>query len=234
MPTRIIEIAPFQGFSPEALKFLKSLKRNNKREWFQPRKEQYDELLKHPMMALVKAIGDECRKFAPELRFIPERAVLRIYRDTRFSEDKTPYKDYVAASIPFLANKKKMHHIGVYFELTPGQFMIFAGLYQPEGDALRKIRESLTRNPDAFFEVIEDPKFKKHFKKLLGEKLKTNPRGVSPDHPMIDFLRFKQFYVMKEFPESAALRKDLPKIVAKEFEIAMPLLRWLNRSLKAW
>lgn len=234
MAKKVIHIEPFQGFSAEALKFLRSLKRNNRREWFQPRKEKYEQLLKYSKMALVKALGDECEKFAPELRFIPERAILLIYRDTRFSDDKTPYKDFVAASIPFLGSKKKMHHIGVYFEIEPGKFSIYGGLYQPEADALRKIRETLMKNPDGFLEIVDDPKFKKHFGQLRGEKLKTNPRRISPEHPMIDYLRFKQFYVMKEFSGKAATRKDLPKIIAKEFETMMPLLRWLSRAQRAW
>lgn len=229
-----VEIPKFQGFSPEALKFLKALDRNNRREWFQPRKEKYEELLKLPMMAAVAELGIECRKFAPELRFIPEKAVLRIYRDTRFSKDKTPYKNYVAASIPFGGLKKKMENIGVYFHIEPGRVSVFAGLYQPTGIALRKIRENLIRNPDSFLEFVEGREFKKRFGKLQGEKLKTNPRGIGPDHELIEYLRYRQFYVEKHFPEKVALRKDFPKLLAREFEASMPLLRWLNRSSKNW
>lgn len=231
---KVIEIPPFKGFSPEALKFLKALDRNNRREWFQPRKEKYEELLKHPMMAVVAELDRECRKAAPELRFIPEKAVLRIYRDTRFSKDKTPYKNYVAASIPFGGMKKKMEHIGVYFHIEPGQVSVFAGLYQPTSEALRKIRENLLRHPDSFLDIVESSAFKKRFGSLKGEKLKTNPRGISEDHPMIDYLRHKQFYVEKHFPEKMALKKDFPKLVAQEFIAAMPLLRWLNRSQRIW
>ena len=234
MPAKVIEIESFQGFSNEALKFLKALKRNNRREWFLPRKENYDQLLKFPFMALVKALGDECGKFAPELRFIPERAVLRVYRDTRFSNDKTPYKDFVAASIPFLGHKKKMHHIGTYLELEPDKFTIYVGLYQPESKVLRKIRETIARSPESFLEIIEDSKFKKHFGQLQGERLKTNPRGTSSDHPMMDYLRLKQFYVCKKFSIAATSRNDFPKLIAKELQITMPMLRWLNAAHRAW
>ncbi|WP_413612877.1 DUF2461 domain-containing protein [Bdellovibrio sp. HCB-110] len=229
-----VEIQDFQGFKPEAFRFLRSLKRNNKREWFQPRKENYEELLRHPMMAVVFELAEECKSFAPEIGFNPKRNVLRIYRDTRFSKDKSPYKTNIAASFPFGTYAKNMDSPGLYLHLEPGQVFVAGGLYMPSSLQLRKIRESILKNPDAFLDIVEAREFKKHFGALEGEKLKTTPRGISPEHPMIEYLRHKQFFVSHTFEESVAMKKDFPKKIAKEFKQMMPLLRWLNKSQSLW
>lgn len=232
--TSVVEIPDFKGFTREAFRFLKSLKRNNRREWFQPRKDDYERLLRLPMMAAVCEIGEEARKFAPEVRFNPKDAVLRIYRDTRFSKDKTPYKTFVAATLPFGTFGKGMDSPGLYFSVEPGDVFIGGGLWMPSSLQLRKIRESIMQNPDAFLEIIEDRNFKKHFGEIQGERLKTIPRGVLPNHEMIDYLRLKQFYVSKTFTDEAAMKKNFPKVMAKEFELMMPLLRWINKSQSLW
>lgn len=229
-----IEIQDFQGFSPEAFRFLRSLKRNNKREWFQSRKGVYEELVKHPMMAVVFELAKECKSFAPEVGFDPQKNVLRIYRDTRFSKDKTPYKTNVAASFPFGTYGKNMDSPGLYLHLEPGEVFVGGGLYLPNSLQIRKIRESLQKNPDAFLDIVEDREFKKHFGKISGDILKTAPRGISADHPMTDYLRLKQFFVSRTFEESVALKKDFPKKIAKEFKLMMPLLRWINKSQNLW
>lgn len=232
--TSTIEIPDFRGFSPEAFRFLRSLKRNNNREWFQPRKDEYEQLLRLPMMALICEIGEEARKFAPEIRFDPKNAVLRIYRDTRFSKDKTPYKTNVAASMPFGTYGKDMASPGLYLHLEPGEIYLGGGLWMPNSAQLRKLRESINNDPDTFLEIIEDRNFKKHFGELAGERLKTVPRGVLPNNPMIDYLRLKQFFVSKTLEENAAFKKDFPKKIAKEFALMMPLLRWINKSQSLW
>ncbi len=232
--TTTIEIPDFSGFSPEAFRFLRSLKRNNRREWFQPRKEKYEQVLRLPMMALVCEIGEHARKFAPEIRFNPKDAVLRIYRDTRFSKDKTPYKTNIAATLPFGTYGKDMGSPGLYFQIEPGEVFLGGGLWMPNSEQLRKIRESIMNNPDEFLSIVENRNFKKHFGEIKGERLKTVPRGVLPTHPMIDYLRMKQFYVSVNIDDKAALKKDFPKKIAKEFEHMIPLLRWINKSQSLW
>lgn len=229
-----VEIPDFSGFSAEAFRFLKALKKNNNREWFLPKKEKYIELLHKPMVALVLELAEECRAFAPDISINPQRNILRIYRDTRFSKDKSPYKTFVAATLPFGSYDKTMDSPGLYFQITPGGSFAAGGLYGPNSLQLRKVRESLQQNPEAFLQIIEDRGFKKHFGELQGEKLKTNPRGVLPNHEMIEFLRMKQFYVEKSFADEDVMKKDLPKKMAKEFKQMMPLLRWLAKSQNIW
>ena len=231
---KTIEIPDFAGFSPEASRFLKSLKRNKRREWFQPRKEEYERLLQHPMMALVWELADECRKIAPECRFEPRHAVLRIYRDTRFSKDKTPYKDFVAAKFPFGTEGKKIDSLGLYIHFEPGEFYIGGGVYKPSNEQLRKIRESIMQNPDAFTDIVEDPKFKKRFGEIQGEKLKKAPQGISPEHPLVEYLKLKQFFVGRSLSETESYKKDLPKKIARDIQELMPFIRWINKSQGLW
>ena len=129
----------FSGFSPEAIKFLRGLKRNNRREWFQPRKEIFDTKLKARMMELVEAINAELLRFAPDHIADPKKAVYRIYRDTRFSADKTPYKTHLAAIFPH-RDLGKQSSAGFYFHLTAERVGIAAGSYMPGPDELRAVR----------------------------------------------------------------------------------------------
>lgn len=231
---KTIEIPDFQGFSPKAAAFLKSLKRNNRREWFQPRKDDYEQLLHLPMMALVCELAEECKSFAPEIRFDPRKSLLRIYRDTRFSKDKTPYKDFVAAKFPFGTATKDVDSLGFYIHFEPGDFFIGGGIYKPSTEQLRKIREMILQNPDAFTDIVENRVFKKHFGEIQGEKLKKVPAGISADHELAEYFKLKQFFVSISFPEEAAYKKDLPKKIAKEFKEMMVFARWLNKSQSLW
>lgn len=229
-----IEIQDFKGFSPEAFRFLRSLKRNNRREWFQPRKDTYLELLHYPMIAALYELQDQTKSFAPEIGFNPKKNILRVYRDVRFSKDKSPYKTFVAANLPFGMGKKGMDSVGLYMAVETDKVFVAGGLYMPSSLQLRKVREAILKNPDEFLDIVEDKTFKKHFKELQGDKLKTTPRGISPEHPMVEYLRLKQFFVTHTFDLSVATKKDFPKKIAQEFKAMMPLLRWLNKSQSLW
>src|SRR5215831_18942947 len=118
----------FPGFSPDALTFLRALKRNNKREWFQPRKEKYESLIKEPMLELIGCLNEEFARFAPHYITAPHKAVYRIYRDTRFSKDKTPYKTHISAIFP-RSNAIKREGAVFYFHFTEKELLIFGGIY---------------------------------------------------------------------------------------------------------
>src|SRR5579864_6503748 len=129
----------FSGFSPDALAFLRALKRNNRREWFQPRKEKYDALIKAPMLQLVDALNHELERFAPQYITLPQKALYRIYRDTRFAKDKTPYKTHVSAIFPG-SNAIKREGAVFYFHFTEKELLIFGGVWGPERDELLAYR----------------------------------------------------------------------------------------------
>src|SRR5262249_4287129 len=144
------------------IKFLQNLARNNRREWFQPRKELYESKLKEPMGELVEAVNAELLKFAPDYITDPKKAVYRIYRDTRFSKDKTPYKTHIAAIFP-RHGLDRQAGAGMYFHLSTKSFGIAAGSYMPGPDQLRAVRGWLAENHQAFRKAAKKPE------KLLGK-----------------------------------------------------------------
>src|SRR5579884_1035782 len=132
----------FPGFPQEALQFLRALKKNNRREWFQPRKEKYDALVKAPMIELVEAVNAELVRFAPDYVTEAKKAIFRIYRDTRFSADKTPYKTNVSAAF----GKSTMKNAGLYFSVSPENVEVAGGLYHPERDVILWTRQYIAEH----------------------------------------------------------------------------------------
>src|SRR5436190_24024903 len=141
---------------PETLKFLRALKRNNRREWFQPRKEQYDAQVRAPMLALVGRLATDLRGFAPHIVVDPKTAMYRIYRDTRFSENKTPYKTHVAASFPS-RGLPKHEGAGLYFHVSPDEVWIGGGMYSPQPPQLQAVREHIAANINQLRALVESP-----------------------------------------------------------------------------
>ena len=136
---------PFPGFPAETLPFLRDLKANNKREWFQPRKPIYEEKVKAPLVELVLALGEELRDFGTDLVTAPDKAIYRIYRDVRFSKDKSPYKTHVAAV--FSARGLEKHAgAGLYFHVSPDELLVGGGIYRPGSRELLAIRQRFERS----------------------------------------------------------------------------------------
>lgn len=222
----------FEGYSKEAFDFLRKLKRNNRREWFQPRKSTYEELLVFPTRALVATVGQKLEKTIPEVRFDPKRAVFRIYRDVRFSNDKSPYKTHVAAQMSFPSKEGATSRPGFYLHVEPGEVFVGGGLYLPSGEQLKRLRLRIHHDPTSLRALLRARPLKVHFGELRGTKLTRAPKGWPPDHPDLDLLRLKQFFVGAELTESAAQRKDFADVVAKHFLAAVPLMRWLDASIR--
>lgn len=220
---------PKQGFT-----FLKQLKKNNNREWFQAHREAYENELKLPLQRVIVDLGNHLGKKAPQIEFNPKRAIFRIHRDTRFSNNKDPYKTNIGASFVSFRNHKKEELPGLYLHVEPGNCFIGGGLYMPSGEQLRKIRELIQRDPAAFKKIIANPKVKKYFGGLTGEKLKTAPRGMAADHPQIELLRWKQFIYIKRYADSDFQSGSLAKKVEKEFMAMLPLVDWLNKAMGLW
>lgn len=224
----------FRGFPKEGLQFFNQLKKHNKREWFQRRKDTYEALLREPMKALVAELSMKVRPVAPELHFDPKKSIFRIYRDVRFSKDKSPYKTHIAASFGRLGRSKDMETPGVYLHIEPKNCFIGGGLYMPNGEQLKKIREYMQRDPKAFYDVVKSPMFKKKFKEIEGEKLKKAPKGFDPDHPMIEYLRYKQFFIWTKYKETDVLKASFANKVTQDIAAMMPFNRWLEKAMKIW
>jgi len=219
----------FPGFSPEALTFLRNLKKNNRREWFQPRKEIFETKVKAPLVELVEAVNAALLDFAPEHITDPKKAVYRIYRDTRFSADKTPYKTHVAAIFPHHGLGKQAS-AGFYFHLTAEHVGIAAGSYMPGPDELRAFRGWLAGHHKQFRAAARRPE--KLLGKLQGSSVTRMPKGFDADHPAGDLIRMKQWLYWAELDAKLATsRRLLPELV-KRFRAAAPVIAMLNAPLR--
>ena len=224
--------AIFAGFPPEAIKFLRDLKRNNNRDWFLAHKQIYDTHVKGEMIHLLAALAPEIRKFAPEITYDPVKAVFRIYRDIRFSSDKSPYKTNIAAALdPKLSSNA--HPAGLYIHLDSQEVLIAGGLYHPEKAELMAVRSHIAKNHVAFRKLIGSTDFKKHFGKLDGSQLQRVPRGFPTDHAAADLLRYKDFLAYSTRPAAFAETSEFFPFVVRHFQSMMPLIRFLNTPLKA-
>jgi uncharacterized protein (TIGR02453 family) len=213
------------------LEFLRKLRRNNNRAWFEQHKQEYEELVKLPMQSLIASLQPLVEMFAPEYDLNPRKALFRIYRDVRFSKDKTPYKTHVAAHVVLRGKAKGTEGSGFYLHIEPGNVFLGAGIYMPTSEDLKKIRTAIDEKPEEFLSILKNRLFKKTFTTLEGEKGKRPPQGYRHDHPMLEWLRYKQFYVWLEWPERECYNRVFIKKVARVYKTALPLVRFLNAAM---
>jgi uncharacterized protein (TIGR02453 family) len=218
-------------FTPKSLSFLRSLKRNNRREWFHERRDQYEAHCRQPMIEAVQRLGEDLRAIAPEMLFDPKVNLLRPFRDTRFSEDKTPLKTHVGATIP---NRVlgRMNGAGLYFEVAPGWVWIGGGLWRPDTSQLQLVREHVAANHRQLTKILSSPRVKK-MGGLQGDRMTRVPRGFAKDHPAADYLMHRQFMVFREEPAAFASSKMFYKELRSTLEAIIPLLQFLNGPLVA-
>lgn len=217
----------FPGFSPDALAFLRALKRNNRREWFQPRKEKYETLIKLPMMELVNALNAEFARFAPDYITPPEKALYRIYRDTRFSHDKTPYKTHVSAIFP-RRNAVKREGAVFYFHFTAKDVLVFGGVWAPERHELLAYRALLAERYEDFEEILRDKKLRRVAGGLQGEQLTRVPKGYPCDHPAAGLLRRRQWHLVRSLNIKLLTTPRLLPELARRFAAMAPFVEFLN------
>ena len=224
--------AAFPGFPPEALQFFRSLARNNRREWFQPRKPMFEEKVKQPMRSLVEALNGELRKFAPAYVTDPEKAIYRIYRDTRFSKDKTPYKDHIAASFHHRATASH-GDAGYYVAMSHKETAIGGGIYMPDPSALLAIRNHIAEHHQELRKILKARAVKELFGGMQGEQLARVPKGFCAEHPAADLLRFQRFILYVELPAELATTPQYFSEIVKRFRAMQPFLNFLTAPLAA-
>lgn len=221
----------FPGFPPEAMTFFRGLARNNDREWFQPRKEIFEAKVKAPMIELVEALNMEFAKFAPEYINDAKKAIYRIYRDTRFSADKTPYKTHIAAIFPRRGADCKHSGPGFFFLVSHQSIEVAGGIYMPQPEELRAIRTWLAENHVAFAKAAGAPE--KLMGKLSGPSLQRVPKGFNADHPAATLLKMKHWcYDCTLDVKLATTPKLLPELV-KRFRVMLPIMELLSKPLTA-
>jgi len=217
----------FSGFPREGIDFFRSLARNNRREWFQPRKSIFEEQVKQPMCALVEALNGALAGFAQEYVTDPEKAVYRIYRDTRFSPDKTPYKDHVAASFRRHAGATHIDG-GFYFAVSHKEVAIGGGMYMPTPEILLALRHHIAARHEELRRILANRTVRRLLGDLQGEQLSRTPKGFPPGHPAADLLRYKQFILYVELPPDLATTRALYTEIVKRFRAMVPFLEFLS------
>jgi uncharacterized protein (TIGR02453 family) len=219
-------------FRPEALKFLRNLARHNDREWFTPRKAEFEALLKEPMLAIVRKITDAMLDFAPNHVRPAEKSLFRIYRDTRFSNDKRPYKTHVAAWWSH-QGLEKTSGAGYYFHVSAKEVVIAAGAYMPEKEQLAAIRHWLLENHEELRKLLARPAIKKAFTEFEGNALMRPPKGFPCEHPAMDLVRCRQWGLSATLPAETALDPKIAATVIRYFKLAAPVVDALNTPIAA-
>jgi uncharacterized protein (TIGR02453 family) len=217
---------------PQALTFLRNLARHNDREWFTPRKAEFETELKEPMLAIVRKITDAMVTFAPNHIRPAEKSLFRIYRDTRFSSDKRPYKTHVAAWWSH-QGLEKTSGAGYYFHVSAKEVIIAAGAYMPEKDQLSAIRHWLVDNHAQFRKLLQSAAVRKTFTEFEGNALTRPPKGFPTDHPSLDLIQCRQWGLSATLPANTALQPDFTAIIIRHFKLAAPVVDALNTPIAA-
>jgi uncharacterized protein (TIGR02453 family) len=217
----------FTGFRPEAVEFLVELAQNNDRAWFQPRKAEYEALLKRPLEALCAALAEEFARRALPLRADPARSPFRIYRDVRFSKDKSPYKTHLGADFPWDEGGAERRGPGAYFHLAPGEIYAGGGMWHPEPPTLAAWRRLVDSDPARVHGAVDDRAFVARFGGVTGETLTRVPQGFAKDHPEAELLRHKDVTFGRRLSDDEAFSPDLPAILAETWADAVPVMRLL-------
>lgn len=214
------------------LTFLRELTDNNERTWFNARKARYEQEVQEPVLAFVDAMEPRLRQISRHLVVDPRKqggSMMRIYRDTRFSRDKRPYKTNVG--IQFRHDKgKDVHAPGLYVHVEPGAVFLGAGLWHPEREALNAIREAIDAKPKAWIKARDHAPFRAAFA-LEGDSLKRAPAGFAPDHPMIEDLRRTDFIAVRRLTEDDVVKASFADDITDAFARVTPLMRFLCKAI---
>ncbi|MBN9482733.1 MAG: hypothetical protein BGO70_07650 [Bacteroidetes bacterium 43-93] len=209
--------------------FLTNLEKNNNKAWFDENRKKY-EAAKGDFENFVEAVQAALTKLEPAIADHKAKdAIFRIFRDVRFSKDKTPYKSHFGAY--FSRAGRKAPDAGYYMHIEPGKSFLAGGMWMPDAPILKKLRQEIDYNFEEFKSIIGKPAFKKQFTKWEGEQLKTLPQGYTADNPAIDFLKMKSFIVSTPIADKDVLAKDSVKQIEKVYSQMKPLVDFLNRAL---
>ena len=217
-------------FSPRTISFLRSLKRNNDREWFKARKDQYEQCVRAPMVDVITQLASDFRRFAPELVVSPQKSMYRIYRDTRFSDNKTPLKTHVAAGFPY-RGLPRHEGAGLYFEVAAGWVWAGGGMWAPQPPQLHRVRKHIANTFPEIKRLSQASTFRRHVGILEGDRLTRIPRGFASNDPAAEYLKHYRFVAGREFPASFATSAEFYSTLLRTFRALMPLVRFLNEPL---
>jgi uncharacterized protein (TIGR02453 family) len=220
-------------FSDRSLRFLRALARNNNREWFHGHKTDYETHVRAPFQRLLSDLQPDLRQVSEHYRAEPKTvggSLFRIQRDTRFAHDKSPYKGWQGARL-FHARCREVDAPSFYLHLQPGGCFVGAGLWHPEPDTLRRIRQFIVDNPGSWQAAAHAPAFRSRYALDESDKLVRNPRGYPPDFAFIDDLRRRNFVGYRMIEDSVMLGPRLRSTLAKDLQALAPLTDYLCASL---
>ena len=219
-------------FSGKTFDFLRDLADNNSREWFQANKGRYEEEVKGPALCFIQDFSERLNTLSPHFRADPRGnggSLFRIYRDTRFSKDKSPYKTFTG--IQFRHERAKDAHApGFYLHLEPKQCFVGLGIWHPDGPTVRKLREGLVEDADGWKKAVAGSSFKKRLS-LSGDSLVRAPRGFDPEHPLIEDIKRKDFIAAAPLTMKQVTQPGFIKEYASYCESGKALVAFLCKAL---
>ncbi len=216
--------------SEETLIFLKKLEKNNNRDWFQANKKEFEKA-KADLTDFTAFLIGEVSKFDSQIsNVLPQECVFRIYRDVRFSKDKSPYKIHLGAYIS--PGGRKSMAPGYYFHIQPGQSFVAGGKHIPDGPETLKIRSAIANQTDEFLKIVGKKSFREQFGELRGESLKSAPKGFDPEHKALEYLKLKEFMAFIELRDDKFLTSaEFPKHLVKTMKEMYRLVAFLRNAL---
>ena len=227
-----MSIERYAKFRPDTVTFLTELKNNNNRDWFNENKSRYEEQVLDVALRFIQSMQDPLAEIAPRFTAIPKRmggSLMRVYRDTRFSKNKTPYKTNIGIQFRH-EQARDVHAPGYYVHIDPEQVFLGAGMWRPASEALRGIRERIADKSSAWERVRDDKAFKRHFK-LGGESLTRPPRGFDKEHPQIADIRRKDFIAVRNMTIEDALSPRFQQKVETSFKAANDYMEFLCKAV---
>ena len=226
-------MARFDGFPRGTLTFLDELKVNNHKAWFNDNKPRYEALVREPALAFIESMAPGLAEISPHFRAVPKKvggSLIRVYRDTRFASDKTPYKTNIGIQFRHELGKD-IHAPGFYLHIAPEGCFVGAGIWHPESKTLNRIRTFMDDNPAAWRKALQVPAFARQFN-LEGDSLKRPPRGFAADHPLIEDLKRKDFIAIKSIEPATVHSPRFSQSVLKDFRCADALMRYLCMAIR--
>ncbi|MCU7916984.1 MAG: DUF2461 domain-containing protein [Candidatus Thiodiazotropha sp. (ex Epidulcina cf. delphinae)] len=223
----------FNGFPTQSIPFLQDLAVHNDREWFEANKHNYESYIREPALAFIEEMAPKLQGLSTQFHAIAKKtggSLMRVYRDTRFSKDKTPYKTNIGIQFRHILGKD-VHAPGFYLHIEPGECFIGAGIWHPESKTLAKIRNFITDNPAAWQAALSQSAFRRNFQ-LVGDSLVRPPKGFPADHPLIEDLKRKDFIALKAFDCDEIVKPAFSNFVIRGFKQADPLMRYLCAAVE--
>ena len=231
-------MSAFTGFRPDTFRFLRGLARNNEKPWFEAHRHIYEREVRDPMRQLVETVDAKLGSMVPEIVGDPKRSMFRIHRDVRFSRNKSPYKTNAGA---WFYHRRAGRQVGTrgegggagfYFHIDPTRCFTAGGLWMPARPALQRVREAIADQPTALARLTTAPGFRRRFEGLSEEaKLRRVPREFPPDHRAAEWLKLQSFTARAPIAQSVVTSPRLVDRLCRDFELLVPLVRWLNRAL---